>query len=307
MGLSVSAGRIDGMDFSRSLEGSTLVKVQSACSFVNTEIDRLRNQTIGIAVACAIAALALSSFSILGDSRYALVVAAGIAVFFFVRARTEVASSFRAVAGKRIVAGLGQGLSYNPSSSLNQRSFAAMELFEAPCAKLESSDEIMGRMPGAKYSLHRVRASRGEHSGTFFDGVVLKIDFEELFPAHTVIVPDQGNAQAGAPPGRKKDLVMMKHPAFEQSFDVYSTDYYEARKVVTPYFMQLLLDAHARLRSEMRLCFLGRSLFVTVEGNALQLTPTLFGERLTPQTAMGTAHLVALAQRFAETRIQGAV
>jgi hypothetical protein len=162
-------------------------------------------------------------------------------------------------------------------------------------------------MPGAKYSLHRVRASRGEHSGTFFDGVVLKIDFEELFPAHTVIVPDQGNAQAGAPPGRKKDLVMMKHPAFEQSFDVYSTDYYEARKVVTPYFMQLLLDAHARLRSEMRLCFLGRSLFVTVEGNALQLTPTLFGERLTPQTAMGTAHLVALAQRFAETRIQGAV
>ena len=306
MGLSVSAGRIDGMDFSRSLDGSTLVKVQSACSFVNTEVDRLRNQTIGIAVACAIGALVLSSFTVLGDSRVPLVIAAGIAVFCFVRARTEVASSFRVIAGKRIVAGLGQGLTYNPISSLTQRHFVAMELFPVQCSRLDSSDEIGGKMPGVKYALHRVRASGGERGGAFFDGIVLKLDFEESFPAHTVVVPDQ-SGKATAPPGRKKDLVMMKNPVFEQSFDVFSTDYYEARKVVTPFFMQILMDTQARLKTELRLCFLQRSLYVTVAGNGLHFTPSLFGDRLTPQTAMGTAQLVALARRLAETRVEGAV
>jgi hypothetical protein len=310
MGLSVSAGRTDGMDFSRSLEGSTLVRVQSACAFVNTEIDRLRNQTIGIAVACAIGALVLSSFSFLGDGRVALVIGAGIAVFYFVRARTEVASSFRVIAGKRIVAGLGRGLTYNPSSSLTQRHFAAMELFPSHCSRVNSSDEIGGRMPGVKYSLHHVRATGNERGSAIFDGVVLKLDFEETFPAHTIIVPDHSGqlvigstAPRTSGGGRKKDLVMMKNPAFEQAFSVYSTDYYEARKLVTPFFMQIVMDAKKRLKSELRLCFLQRSLYVTVAGDGLHFTPTLFGDRLTPQTALGTAQLIALAERLAETRV----
>jgi hypothetical protein len=310
MGLSVSAGRIEGMDFSRTLEGSALVKVQAACSFVNTEVDRIRNQTIGIAVACAIGALVLSSFSFLGDGRVALVIGAGIAVFHFVRARSQVASSFRVIAGKRIVAGLGRGLTYNPTSSLTQRHFAALELFPVVCTRVDSSDEIAGRMPGAKYALHRVRASSSDRGGPVFDGVVMKLDFEETFPAHTIIVPDQsGQLVIGATAprtsggGRKKDLVMMKNPVFERSFSVYSTDYYEARKLVTPFFMQIVMDAQARLHTEMRLCFLQRSLYVTIAGDALQFTPTLFGDRLTPQRAIGAAQLVALAQRLAETRV----
>jgi uncharacterized protein DUF3137 len=303
MGLSVSAGRIDGMDFSRSLEASALAKVQSACNFVNTEIDRLRNQTIGIAVACAIGTLVLSTFTVFGDGRIALVIGSGIAVFYFVRARNEAASSFRIIAGKRIVAGLGRGLTYNPSSSLNQRQFAALELFPAPCRRIDSSDEIGGRMPGVKYSLHRVRASSSERGAPMFDGVVMKLEFEETFPAHTVIVPDNSGQLQTATSGRKKDLVMMKNPAFEQKFSVYSTDYYEARKVVTPFFMQIVMDAQARLKTEIRLCFLQRTLYMTISGNALQFTPTLFGDRLTPQKAMGAAQLVAIAQRIAETRL----
>jgi Protein of unknown function (DUF3137) len=302
MGLSASAGKTNGSDTGRTLEGSALVKVQSACSYVNAEVDRLRNQTIGIAVACALGALVLGTFGTFGDVRVVLVLATGATVFSYVRAQSEVASSFRLVAGRRIVAGIGQGLTYHPTSSLTQRHFAAMELFYTPCTRVDSSDEICGKVPGAKYSLHRVRASRGERGGVVFDGVVIKLDFDEAFPAHTIIVSDQ-SSQAGAPPGRKKDLVMMKNPVFEQSFDVYSTDYYEARKAVTPFFMQILLEAQARMKTEMRVCFLNRFLYVTVPGNALQLIPTLFGDRLTPQAALGTAQLVAFAQRLAETQV----
>jgi hypothetical protein len=67
--------------------------------------------------------------------------------------------------------------------------------------------------------------------------------------------------------------------------------------------MQIVMDAHARLRTEMRLCFLQRSLYVTIAGDALQFTPTLFGDRLTPQRAIGVAQLVAFAQRLVETRV----
>lgn len=304
MSMSVSA-RSAGSTVTRSLEASARAKIQGACNFVNGEIDRVRNQTIGISFAATAAVLFLWSLTGLGDGRVPLVLAAGVTAFCFARARSEVASSVRTVAAKRIVAGLGLGLAYKPASALTMRQFTDTDLFSGPWTRWTSKDEISAIAGGAKYSLHRVRAGNGDRKGPIFEGVVIKIDFAEAFPAHTIIIPDDDGqhhiTSSVGRSGRRKDLVMMKNPAFERLFSVYSTDYYEARKVVTPFLMQLIVEARARLDAELRLCFLNRSLYLTVAGNSPKFTQKLFAVPLTPEAAVGTlAHLVPLARRLAE-------
>jgi len=307
MGLVASASRTR-IDPIGSLETSALTKVQAACNFVNAEITRLRHQTIAIWAICVVGALLLWVVTGLGNPRVALVITAGIAVLAFVRARAELASSYRNVAARRIVAGLGNGLAYSPSSSLTRQQFAAMDLFPERCQRWNSRDEIVGRTRGMKYALHQVWAGRKDRRGAIFEGTIIKIDFGETVPGHTVVIPDRDgralSADAGGPaPRRKKDLVMLKNPAFERHFDVYSTDYYEARKLVTPKFMQVLLDAHARLDTELRLCFIGKSLFISIAGRALRFETTLFADPLTPQAAVGQLlPLVSLAVVMAEAR-----
>ena len=310
MALVATASRTGSFDVGSNLETSALAKVQAACNFVNAEVSRLRHQTIAIAVIAGIGAILLWIFTGAGNPRVPLVLASGIAVFFFVRARTELASSYRSIAAKRIVAGLGKELTYRPGSSLTRQHFIALDLFAERCGRWTSSDEIGGRVRGVKYSLHRARAGGGDRKAPFFDGVVIKVDFSDAFPAHTVIVPDHngqllgGHASNGAAGSRrKKDLVMLKNPEFERVFSVYSSDYYETRKLLTPEFMQIVLAAQANLDTELRLCFLQKSLYATVAVGAPRFKPTLFADPLTPQAAVGTlVPLVSLAQRLAQLR-----
>lgn len=307
MGFVASAGRMR-TDTIGSLETSALARVQAACNFVNAEAARLRNQTIAIGVVCVAAAFLLWIVTGFGDPRVVLVAAAGISVLAFVRARAELTSTYTNIAAKRIIAGLGKQLTYNPRSSLTRQQFLAMDLFTEQCERWNSRDEIVGRTRAAKYSLHQVRAAGRDRKAAFFDGVIIKIDFTEGFPGHTVILPDRDGLLLGAPNSaaatrRRKDLVMLKNPAFEQLFDVYSTDYYEARQLVTPRFMEIVMEAQARLDTELRLCFVQKSLFVAVARCAIRFEATLRAAPLTPQAAVGKlVHLVSLADRLAETR-----
>lgn len=299
MGTVVNTG---SKNFNRNLPAPALAKVQAACTYANSEIDRLRNQTIGIAVSAIFGGLLLASLFGVGDMRVPIVVAAGVSVFFFTRAQTQVATGFRASGAKRIIAGLGQGLSYSPSSSLTLRHFAALDLFTEPCTKWTSRDEIGGRVGNVKYSMHRVRAGGADRKGMFFEGVVIKVDVPDSFSAHTIVVPDRGGQPTAAGlTGRKKDLVMMKNPAFEHVFSVHSTDYYEARKAVTPFLMDTVMQAQAHLGAEIRVCFLNRAVYVTVAGESPRFTQKLFAVPLTPENAVGMlAHLVPFAQKLAQ-------
>jgi len=294
------------MDATNSLEASALTKVQAACSFVNAEVVRLRHQTIAIWAVGAAVALLLWIFTRLGAS-VLLVSASGVFILAFVRARKELTSSYTDIAVKRIVGGLGRGLAYNPTSSLTRQQFVTMDLFTDRCVRWKSRDEIAGKTRGVKYSLHNVHAAGSGHKAVIFDGVIIKIDFAEGFPGHTVILPDRDGKLLGASNGatarRKKDLVMLKNPAFEQSFDVYSTDYYEARQLVTPKFMEIVLEAQARLGTELRLCFVQKSLFIAVAGHAHRFETQLFAPPLTPQAAVGKlVQLVSLAERLGDLR-----
>ncbi len=293
-------------DATGSLEPSARAKVQAACNFLNAESARLRHQTITAAIVFAIAALVLVIATAF-DTNIIFVVAAGAIALAFVRAHAEMQSSNR-IAAKRIV-GMSPGqLKYNPKSSLTRQQFAAMDLFTDECEGWKSRDEIAGRAIGARYSLHQARATGRAGRTTIFEGIIVKIDFDGGVPAHTVILPaSEGRvlsiSNGASASRRKKDFVMLKNPAFERMFDVYSTDYFEAKQLVTPRFMRVVLEAQELLESQLRLCFTNRSLYIAVPGQALRLESALFAEPLTPQKAVGKLpYLLWCVEAIAELR-----
>jgi hypothetical protein len=281
------------------LEESTLGRVKSVCDFVNAEVARLRNQTIAIALFALVGAIVFPLVTGIGDPRIPLLLAAGIIGIAILRARNELASSCRNIAAKRMVAAMSRSLSYRPKSTMTQKQFLAMDLFSGHVFGWKTGYEMAGNARGIRFGLHRVTATGRNSSEVVFDGVIIKVDFSQAFPGHTIVVPDK--LEGGSHGSRvKRDLVLLKHPAFEQRFSVYSSDYFEARRLVTPKLMGAAIEAVEKVGGDIRMAFVQRSLFVAARGEALDVNATLFSGPLTPQAAVGKAtHLVVFAERLA--------
>ncbi len=283
-------------------EPSTFSRIQGGCTFVNAERSRLRNRTIAVGIICVIAIFALSSFTAIPPIIPVLLSAVAFAASFF--DSQKVFESSVTVAMKRIVGALSGGLAYNPRSTLTLQQFTAMDLFGERCVRWSSRHEVAGRVNGAKYSIHEVRAGGIDRRSVIFKGLIVRIEFPEGFPGNTVIVPDRHGqlTDAGTGARRKKELVMVKHPAFERLFSVYSTSYFDARQIVTPRLISLVMELHAGLQAELRLSFVGKSLFIVVARDASRPQPRLFGAPITPEVAVGELpRLVPLAERLAQS------
>ena len=285
-----------------ALDASVISRVRPVCDFVNAEASRLRNQVIAIGVMSAVGAVVLPLVTGIGDPRIPLVLAAGAVVYSFVKARAEFTRKCAKLAIKRIVAALSRELTYKPSSALAQQQFVAMDLFPGRVERFKSRDEITGKVGGPKYAVHHVHASGTEKRATIFDGVIVKIDFADPFPGHTIVIPDASTEEGASGPGTrvKKDLVFLKNPAFEERFSVYASDYYDARRLLTPKLMEVIMDAATTINAEVRLAFVQRSLFVAVPGDALKVDTGLFAAELTPKEAVGRLlHILGFAERLA--------
>jgi hypothetical protein len=285
-----------------ALDAAVLGRVKPVCDFVNAEAARLRNHVIAIGVIAAVGAVILPLVTGIGDPRIPLLLAAGAVAYSFVKARGQFTRKCAAVAVKRIVAALNRQLTYKPGSGLTQQQFVAMDLFPGRVERLKCRDEISGRVVDTKFSVHHVHASAGDRRATVFHGVIVKLDFAEPFPGHTIVIPDTSSEEGATGAGIrvKKDLVFLKNPVFEQRFSVYASDYYDARRLLTPKLMEVVLDAATKVSPQLRLAFVQRALFVTIPGDALKVDTGLFAAELTPKDAVGQlVNILAFAERLA--------
>ncbi len=285
-----------------ALDASVLSRVKTVCDFVNGEAARLRNHVIAVGVIAAVSAVVLPLVTGIGDPLIPLGLACGIGSFTFVRARTAFTRKCANVAIKRVIAALGRQLTYKPTSGLTQQQFVAMDLFPGRVERLKSRDEITGRIEDMKYSVHHVHAAGAGRGATIFDSVIVRIECPEPFPGHTVIIPDASSEDGAIGPGTrvKKDLVFLKNPEFEERFSVYASDYYDARRLITPKLMDVVMTAATRIDGDVRVAFVQRSLFLAVRGDALKIDTGLFAAELTPKEAVGRLlHILGLAERLA--------
>lgn len=292
------------------LDQSTLLRLQAGCNYINAEVEKRRKTVIVVGVLAVLASVFVF-FRWQTDPR---VIFAGVmvAVMYGAHAQRQVAKTYKHIVVGRVVKALGHGLTYSAESKFTRQDFLDMDLFEKRAEKLQSEDEVAGRKNAVSYSILEAKATRTEGSGKnrrtviIFRGVIVRLDFNKHFHGHTVVVPDRESKVLGglfgeAESRRRKQLARMENVEFENAYSVYTTDQQEARYLLTPKLMELMMQARLLFGGDVRFSFHDNSVFATIPQSTDRFEVGLFGRRITPESACGElAEVVQLAERMVE-------
>ncbi len=131
-------------------------------------------------------------------------------------------------------------------------------------------DEMRGVIHGANFRMHEAKLERkretdkGSEYMTVFRGVMMEIDFHRDFLGETIVLRDKGMFNRKA--RKKLKRVGLVDPKFEKIFECYGSDQVEARYLLTPVFMQRLVDLETQLNGKnLVAAFSGGALFIAVD------------------------------------------
>lgn len=128
-------------------------------------------------------------------------------------------------------------------------------------------DQFSGALHGADFEVceanlkQRRRSKNRTYYVTVFHGVLLRIRFPRTVEGVTLITRDAGwfnglGKLGHAFSGRKLERIGLVDPDFERVFEVYGTDQVMARYLLTPTFMERLLELERLLDGKnVRACF----------------------------------------------------
>ncbi|MFC7290825.1 DUF3137 domain-containing protein [Hirschia litorea] len=144
---------------------------------------------------------------------------------------------------------------------LGKRGTTDFEFFEAHLESRRTTTDSKGR-------------SRTEWV-TVFQGQCLVVNFHKPFNGQTKVYRDLGlfnffTKMGNSFSSKKLERVRLEDPKFEKAFEVFSDDQVESRFLLTPDFMERLLELERIFEGgKLRCAFSGGELFVCVEGGDL--------------------------------------
>ena len=137
--------------------------------------------------------------------------------------------------------------------------------------KLE--DEIRGEHSGIPFDLVECRLedrqtdSKGRTRYVeIYHGILFRFNFPKEFSGQTLVTKDSGRIGNFFKGIRKKgERVKLEDPRFEKQFEVWGTDQIEARYLLTPTFMERVVDlAESMGEKRVELCFNGNRLLISI-------------------------------------------
>ena len=135
-------------------------------------------------------------------------------------------------------------------------------------------DYLSGSHNGVPLELQEARltvtihSDDGDSTKQVFRGLLLRLQFNKPFEGKTLLLKDtivtnllHGKSQNGL------QRVALEDPQFEALFQVFATSQVESRRLLTPAFMQRLLNLAAISGAKPQACFAANSLYITLESN----------------------------------------
>lgn len=148
--------------------------------------------------------------------------------------------------------------------------FTYLDLIKNNFTRSTFEDQIAGVAHGAGFKFYEAHLERQEGSGknrkwvTKFRGQLLALTFDQEFLGKTVVLRDAGLFNRKKKGDMKR--VGLVDPVFEKIFEAYGTDQVEARYLLTPTFMQRLVDLENSVDGKnIRFGFIGGQLLIAVE------------------------------------------
>lgn len=130
---------------------------------------------------------------------------------------------------------------------------------------------VVGENHGVGFSFCRAALSKSDMLKndpypwkSTFTGQIVVINFKNQFRGRTVVYPDKGLLNRKKRGSMKR--VRLVDPIFEKKYEVYGTDQVEARYLLSPDFMQRLVDLeHAFKSKSVRFGFIDNQLLIAIE------------------------------------------
>ncbi len=136
--------------------------------------------------------------------------------------------------------------------------------------RVSFEDKMWGNAHGAAFEALECHMEREDKSDdktkwvTVFRGSLMALEFPREFMGRTVVLRDKGWFNRKKKSGMKR--VGLVDPKFEKIFEAYGTDQVEARYLLTPDFMQRLVDLEESVDGKkIRFAFLNNLLLIAVE------------------------------------------
>lgn len=168
------------------------------------------------------------------------------------------------------------GLNYHPEAMNSDLSVYSNLSLIPSYNEEKSEDEISGQIEGVDFSLFEaklIKITRGRKGKkkrtTVFKGLLCYFDFHKEFRGTTIVSKDQtmiGNLLSGFM--RSGERVKLEDPEFEDKFEVYSTDQVEARYLLTPAFMERVLQfSHSGTATNLQFAFQNGMMFMAMKNS----------------------------------------
>ncbi len=209
----------------------------------------------------------------------------------------SVLSSLRGEVKQFLVSNICQFLGW----TFTQKGFAQPDLSAWKTHKLlprshrqKYEDQMSGAAHGADFQFceahleTRHTDSKGRTQWrTSFRGILLQIDFHARFLGTTIVLSDAGIFNAKKKSGMKR--VGLEDPVFEKMFEAYGSDQVEARTLLTPTFMQRLVDLKdAMSGKKIQFGFWDEKLFIAVTAPNQFETGSMFETLVAPERVQKT-------------------
>lgn len=161
------------------------------------------------------------------------------------------------------------GLTYTPSKFDPPAFGRLVELKLLPASNdRDFQDYFLGNHKGREFHLYEATLQTGvsDRKSTVFSGQLFVIEDPRKLPGVTVLLRDGGFLKMFQKP-KGLEHVAIEDPAFEKMFEAYGSDPAEARSVLTPGFMQRLVDLEKTYGGKrIRCAFTEGWLMIAIEG-----------------------------------------
>ncbi|MDP6786325.1 MAG: DUF3137 domain-containing protein [Rhodospirillales bacterium] len=138
----------------------------------------------------------------------------------------------------------------------------------------EREDYVRGSWKDVRLELTETKLTEEQGSGknrrtvTLFQGLLIVLTMNKKFSGRTIVKRDFGKVLNWLTDkfDRKLEAVRLEDPRFERKFEVYSTDQVEARYLLTPTFMERLMELRAVFNNApIQASFFDDKLLLTIE------------------------------------------
>ena len=213
-----------------------------------------------------------------------------IGSFLYKYLKRDYRTEFKEEVIKPLIKELDDNLNYSANLHISKDTFNNSLLFNRP-DKFSGNDFIIGQLDKTKIQFSDVHAQKeyknakgNKKYSTIFQGLFIIADFNKNFYGTTFVLPDVAQNSFGNLLGHwlqsknysRGELVKLDSLEFEREFVVYSDDQIEARYILTPTFMERILDFKKKSEHNISISFKDNHLHMAIDYKKDLFEPTMF-------------------------------